>query len=53
MERGDRALDRLELGLEGRAFLVGGRLSIADIALCPLHATCRTRAASILHRGPQ
>jgi glutathione S-transferase len=35
MERGDRALDRLELGLKGKSFLVGGRLSIADIALCP------------------
>ncbi len=35
MRRGDAALDRLELGLKGRAFLVGDRLSVADIALCP------------------
>jgi glutathione S-transferase len=35
MARGDKALDRLELGLEGKAFLVGERLSIADIALLP------------------
>ncbi len=34
-ERGDKALDRLELGLKGRRFLVGERLSIADIALLP------------------
>jgi glutathione S-transferase len=34
-ERGDKALDRLEQGLAGRRFLVGDRLSIADIALLP------------------
>ena len=34
-ERGEKALDRLELGLQDRRFLVGGRLSIADIALLP------------------
>jgi glutathione S-transferase len=35
MERGNQALDRLELGLKGKLFLVGGRLSVADIALTP------------------
>jgi glutathione S-transferase len=35
MERGNCALDRLELGLKGKSFLVGERLSIADIALAP------------------
>ena len=35
MERGDRALDRLEAGLAGRDYLVGERLSVADIALAP------------------
>jgi glutathione S-transferase len=35
VERGNKALDRLELGLRGRRFLVGDRLSVADIALCP------------------
>ncbi len=34
MERGNGALDRLELGLKGKSFLVGERLSVADIALC-------------------
>ena len=34
-ERGDKALDRLELGLKGKRFLVGDRLSVADIALVP------------------
>jgi glutathione S-transferase len=35
MERGDRALDRLEAGLAGRDYLVGERLSVADISLAP------------------
>jgi glutathione S-transferase len=35
VERGERALDRLELGLKGRDYLVGDRLSVADIALLP------------------
>ena len=35
MERGDRALDRLEARLAGRDYLVGERLSVADIALAP------------------
>ena len=35
VERGNKALDRLELGLAGRDYLVGDRLSIADIALLP------------------
>ena len=35
MQRGDRALDRLELGLKGKTYLVGERLSVADIALLP------------------
>jgi glutathione S-transferase len=35
MERGEKALDRLEAGLAGRSFLVGERLSVADIALLP------------------
>ena len=35
MERGDRALDHLEAGLTGRNYLVGHRLSVADIALAP------------------
>ena len=35
MERGDRALDRLEARLAGRDYLVGERLSVADIALLP------------------
>jgi len=34
-ERGEKALDRLEIGLMGRRFLVGDRLSVADIALLP------------------
>jgi glutathione S-transferase len=33
--RGNFALDRLELGVRGRNYLVGERLSIADIALLP------------------
>jgi glutathione S-transferase len=33
VERGNQALDRLDLGLNGRQWLVGDRLSIADIAL--------------------
>ena len=33
VERGEAALTRLELGLEGRRYLVGDRLSLADIAL--------------------
>jgi glutathione S-transferase len=33
MKGGYAALDALERGLDGRAFLVGGRYSIADIAL--------------------
>ena len=35
IERGERALDRLELGLTGRNYLVGDRLSVGDIALLP------------------
>lgn len=35
VERGNRALDRLELGLTGRNYLIGERLSVADIALLP------------------
>jgi glutathione S-transferase len=35
VERANKALDRLELGLKGRRWLVGDRLSIADIALLP------------------
>jgi glutathione S-transferase len=35
MERGGRALDQLESALNGRQFLVGSRLSVADIALAP------------------
>ena len=35
MARGDKALDRLELGLAGNTYLVGEKLSIADIALLP------------------
>jgi glutathione S-transferase len=35
VERANQALDRLELGLKGRRWLVGDRLSIADIALLP------------------
>ena len=35
VERGEQALDRLELGLKGRDYLVGDRLSIGDIALLP------------------
>lgn len=35
VERGERALERLELGLRRRDYLVGDRLSIADIALLP------------------
>jgi glutathione S-transferase len=35
VERGNQALDRLELGLKGRRWLIGDRLSIADIALLP------------------
>jgi len=35
VERGARALGRLELGLSGRDFLVGDRVSVADIALLP------------------
>lgn len=34
-ERGERALDRLELGLKGRDYLVGDRLSVGDVALLP------------------
>lgn len=33
IERGDAALARLEQGLAGRDFLVGSRISLADIAL--------------------
>jgi glutathione S-transferase len=33
VERGEAALARLERGLEGAAFLAGGRLSLADVAL--------------------
>ena len=33
VERGEAALARLELGLAGRLYLVGDRLSLADIAL--------------------
>jgi len=33
--RGNLALDRLEVGVKGRNYLVGERLSIADIALLP------------------
>ena len=33
MERGDAALDRLEVALAGRDWLVGEALSLADIAL--------------------
>jgi glutathione S-transferase len=35
MQRGEKALDRLEAGLAGREYLVGERLSVADIALAP------------------
>jgi len=35
MERGEKALDRLEAALTGRDWLVGSRLSVADIALVP------------------
>ena len=35
VERGERALDRLELGLRGRDYLVGDRLSVGDLALLP------------------
>jgi len=35
MERGEKALDRLEAALTGRDWLVGTRLSVADIALVP------------------
>jgi len=35
MQRGGKALDRLELGLQGKTYLVGERLSVADIALLP------------------
>ena len=33
VERGEAALARLELGLKDAAFLAGGRLSLADVAL--------------------
>jgi glutathione S-transferase len=33
VERGEAALDLMETLLAGRSFLVGGRLSIADISL--------------------
>jgi glutathione S-transferase len=33
MKRGERALERLENGLDRRAYLVGGSLTLADIAL--------------------
>ena len=35
VERAERALDYLEQGLAGKDWLVGGRLSVADIALLP------------------
>ena len=35
VERGERALDRLEAGLAGQTYLVGDRFSVADIALLP------------------
>jgi glutathione S-transferase len=35
VERGERALDHLERGLAGKDYLVGARLSVADIALLP------------------
>ena len=33
MERGAAALERMELALKGSPFLVGDRLSLADVAL--------------------
>ena len=35
LQRGRLALDHLEAGLRGREFLVGARLSVADVALAP------------------
>ena len=35
LERGNQALDRVEFGLKGRSFLVGDRLSVADVTLLP------------------
>jgi glutathione S-transferase len=35
MQRGEKSLDRLEAGLTGRDWLVGERLSVADVALAP------------------